>query len=323
MKLDIITVGDASEDVFLELMEAEVHCGKGENKCELCMTYADKIPIKSVTRSIGGNSSNVAIGASRMGFKSAHYLVVGKDEQGQKLLDAMKKDKVSTKYVVVDKRTMTNHSTILNLNAERTILIYHVERKYHFPKNLEPAKWAYYSSMGHGFEVIHKDFLKYLKKNKVRLGFNPGTHQMRKLPVLKQFFKMAEVIFLNKEETQLVLKSKSNDFKQLLRGLKKLGGKIVVVTDGPNGSYAYDGKEFYFQDIYDVPVIERTGCGDSYSTGFLAALMYGHDMKEAMKWGTLNAASVIQQIGPQPGLSKLAPLRKILRTHPAFKPVKM
>ena len=321
-KLDILTIGDASEDVFLELMEASVHCEINKERCQLCMNYADKIPIKSVTRTIGGNSSNLAVGMSRLGLKSAHYVVLGKDSQGQKLIDAMKADHVSTKYVVVDPKTMTNHSTILNLEAERTILIYHVQRKYKLPK-FEPAKWCYYSSMGHGFEVIHPDLLKWLKKNDVKLGFNPGTHQMRNPQHIKEFYKMAEAIFLNKEEAQLVLKTKTNELKALLRKLQKLNGKIAVVTDGPKGSYAYDGKDFYFQDIYDVPVIERTGCGDSYSTGFIAALMHGLDIKEAMKWGTINAASVIQKIGPQPGLIKLAELKKILKTHPKFGPKKM
>ncbi|MAG16395.1 hypothetical protein CMO88_05035 [Candidatus Woesearchaeota archaeon] len=320
-KFDIITIGDASEDVFLQLLEAEVHCNKGTNKCELCMIYADKIPIGRVDRLVGGNSINLAIGMNRLGFKSAFVVVLGNDEQGSKVMQALKQNKVSTKYVQIDKKSMTNHSTILNLNAERTILIYHVDRKYKLPK-LDKAKWLYYSSMGHGFEVIHKELLKYLKKYNVKLGFNPGTHQLRKAKSLKEFFLLSDVILLNKEEAQLVLKTKSNNFKELLKGLKKLGAKIAVVTDGPKGSYAYDGSEFYFQNIYDCPVVERTGCGDSYSTGFIAALMSGHDIKEAMRWGTVNAASVIQQIGPQPGLIKLAELKKILKSHPKFKPRK-
>ena len=320
--VDIIGIGDASEDVFLQLLEADVHCRKGAGRCELCMTYADKIPIGRVDRLVGGNSINLAIGMRRLGFKSAFVVVLGNDDQGKKIVEALKADGVSTRYVTVDRKSMTNHSTILNLNAERTILIYHVNRKYKLPK-LEKAKWLYYSSMGHGFEVIHKDLMRYIKKYNVRLGFNPGTHQLRNPNAIAEFFGVSEVILLNKEETQLILKNKTNNFKTLLRGLKRLGGKTVVVTDGPKGSYAYDGMDFYFQDIYKVPVVERTGCGDSYSTGFIAALMRGHDVKEAMRWGTVNAASVIQKIGPQPGLIKLAELRRILRSHPRFKPKKI
>ena len=316
---DIIGIGDASEDVFLQLLEADVRKGTGSPK--LCMNYADKIPIGRVDRLIGGNSINLAIGMRRLGFRSAFSVILGNDEQGMKIVKALKADGVSTKYVKVDSKTMTNHSTILNLNAERTILIYHVNRKYKLPK-LDRAKWVYYSSMGHGFEAIHADLLKYIKKYDVKLGFNPGTHQLRKPNAIKQFLRISDVILLNTEETQLLLKTKTNNFKELLMGLRNFNGKVVVVTDGPNGSYAYDGKDFYFQDIYDVPVVERTGCGDSYSTGFIAALMKGHDVPEAMRWGTVNAASVIQQIGPQPGLIKYAALKKILSSHPRFKPKK-
>ena len=318
--VDIIGIGDASEDVFLQLLEADVRRGAGRPK--LCMNYADKIPIGRVDRLVGGNSINLAIGMRRLGFKSAFVVVLGNDEQGKKIVGALKADGVSTKYVTIDKKSMTNHSTILNLNAERTILIYHVNRKYKLPK-LEKAKWMYYSSMGHGFEVIHKDLMGYIKKYNVKLGFNPGTHQLRKPNAIAEFFRVSEVILLNREETQLILKTKSDNLKVLLRGLKTLGGKVVVVTDGPKGSYAYDGLNFYFQKIYDVPVVERTGCGDSYSTGFIAALMKGHDITEAMRWGTVNAASVIQQIGPQPGLIKFTELKKILKARPKFRPKKI
>ncbi len=319
MTFDIIGIGDASEDVFLQLLEASVHCEINKERCQLCMNYADKIPIGGVVRSIGGNSSNLAVGMSRLGFKSAHYVVLGKDEQGKKIVDAMKKDKVSTKYVVQDAKTMTNHSTILNLEAERTILIYHVNRKYKLPK-FDKADWVYYSSMGHGFEVIHKDLMKYLKKYKPKFGFNPGTHQMRKMSAIRPFLKLADVILLNKEETQLVCKTNSNDFKTLLKKLYAFNKKIVVITDGPKGSYAYDGKTFWKVGIFDVPIVERTGCGDSYSTGFIAALMSGKDIPEAMRWGTLNAASVIQKIGPQPGLTTKREMNALLKKAKKLQP---
>ncbi len=178
--------------------------------------------------------------------------------------------------------------------------------------------------MGHGFENLHKPMISYVKKYNVKLGFNPGTHQMRKgAKYLSPLFKITEVLFLNKEETQLVTESTSKDIKVLLKKSKALGPKIAVLTDGPNGSYAYDGKNFYFQDIFDVPVIERTGCGDSYSIGFIAALHHGQTWQEAMRWGTLNAASVIQQIGPEAGLARLSWMRKTLKAHPEFKPVKI
>jgi sugar/nucleoside kinase (ribokinase family) len=98
----------------------------------------------------------------------------------------------------------------------------------------------------------------------------------------------------------------------LLKRLKALGCGIVVITDGPKGSYVYDGKRMLKLGIFDVPVIERTGCGDAYATAFVAALHHGKDVAEAMRWGTANSASVISYIGPQQGLLRTAGMKKLL-----------
>ncbi len=323
MKYQMLAVGDASENIFLELEEAAVHCSEGTNKCTICMSWADKIPVRAVHRLIGGNAANLAVGSARLGMKTAYYLELGDDDAGNKIYNILRKEGVSTGYVFKKRHVETNFSAVLNYHAERTILVYHVRRNYKLP-GMDDSDFVYYTSMGEGFEAIHPALLKYLKKSGAKLGFNPGTFQMRAgVKAFKEILKRTDVILLNKEEARLFTNSDSNDFKVLLGNLLKLGAKTAVVTDGPNGSYASDGKEFYYQNIYDTPVLERTGCGDSYSTGFLAALAYGSDFREAMRWGTMNAAFVIQKVGAQPGLLRLGQMKKLLDANPEFQPKKM
>src|SRR3989338_6583948 len=254
---DLISIGDATEDVFLQIKEATVHCEKGTSKCTICMDFATKIPVDRIDKLIGGNAANAAVGASRLGMRTAFYCVLGKDVSGRIIMDTMRREKVSARYVQMRSDTQTNYSVVINNGPERTILVYHYPRKYNLPK-LDRSAWLYYTSMGKGFERLHKPMLEYIRKNNVKFGFNPGTHQMRKgAKFLSPLLKAAEVIFLNKEETQFFAGTKSNDFRVLCQSLLDMGPRIAVVTDGPNGSYASDGKDFYYQDIYDVPVIDR------------------------------------------------------------------
>ena len=61
---------------------------------------------------------------------------------------------------------------------------------------------------------------------------------------------------------------------------------------------------------------ERTGAGDAFSCGVVTALAMGRPLKEALKWGTLNAESVTQAVGAQAGLlsrKELEPLVKKLK----------
>ena len=65
---DMISVGDATLDVFVNLIEASVLCNIQKDVCQLCLSYADKIPVESVQRVIGGNAANNAVGSSRLGL---------------------------------------------------------------------------------------------------------------------------------------------------------------------------------------------------------------------------------------------------------------
>ena len=97
--------------------------------------------------------------------------------------------------------------------------------------------------------------------------------------------------------------------------LHKLGPKIVVVTDGVNGSYAFNGQDFWHMGILDTPVIERTGAGDAFATGVVTALFYKKSINEAMCWGTVNSSSVIMEYGPQDGLLTRSGIAKFQKKY--------
>ncbi len=316
---DIVSVGDATLDVFLDLNEASVSCDINTENCQLCLTYADKIPVEKVTKIPGaGNGSNNAVGSSRLGMRAAMVSIIGDDEVGKMIKQNWKNEDVNVKHVVTDKKRGSNYSTVLNFKGERTILVYHEPRTYRFPKDLGKAEWVYYTSLAAGSEKMHSALLSYVKKYKAKLAFQPGTFQLKLgAEKLKPLIAASEVVFVNKEEAQRIIDGNVKDMKDLLTYLRAMGCKIAVITDGPNGAYAYDGDKYLHLGIYDTPVVERTGVGDSFATAFVAARHYGHDVAEAMRWGTMNSSSVVQKIGPQEGLLTRAKLLKGLKTFTA------
>ena len=63
-------MGDVVIDAFIQLHEASVHCDLNHEHCQLCMSFADKIPYESlIVAPAVGNASNVAVGASRLGLQ--------------------------------------------------------------------------------------------------------------------------------------------------------------------------------------------------------------------------------------------------------------
>lgn len=298
---DMISIGDAMHDTFIGLVEATVQCDLQMEKCQLCLSYAEKIPVESVQREVGGNAANNAVGSSRLGFKTAIYSIVGDDATGKMITEKFKRERVSTEYVQIDRKRESNCSTILNFKTERTILVYHVDRKYKLPK-LKASRWIYLTSLGKDHQKLHEEILAHAKKTGAKLGFNPGTHQLKQgLQMLKPVLAVTNALFVNKEEAQRLVGDMS-DIKELLAATHRTGPKIAVITDGEKGAYAHDGKDFFHCGTTGTAVFERTGAGDSFATAFLAALQHGQEISEALRWGTVNSASVIAKVGPQAGL---------------------
>jgi sugar/nucleoside kinase (ribokinase family) len=227
------------------------------------------------------------------------------------IVDKLKLEGVDLTYVIQQPETMSNYSTAINYQGERTIFTYHAPRSYEFPVQLPPAPWVYLTSMGESFRPFYNHLIDWLKKNPtIKLAFNPGSWQIRGgYEAIKDIMTMVYAIYVNREEAEKLtnLPESAGKDRELLIALNKLGPKICVITDGSNGSFAYDSinGKFFRAGVLPVDAYERTGAGDAFGSGSLSALIHGKTLDEALLWGTVNSASVIGYTGPQKGLLKL------------------
>ncbi|MEK7534031.1 MAG: carbohydrate kinase family protein [Patescibacteria group bacterium] len=310
---DAITIGSAKIDAFLSVHEANDCFRLNKETNELCVRSGQKIEVDRCNFLLGGNAANVGVGLSRLGLKSAIYAEIGDDELSQKILKALKKENVNTQFLIQTKGGEASFSIIINFKGERTIFSEHVDRLHNFNFDNISTKSVYLTSLGHEWKKPYKKVFSFVKKTKCFLAFNPGTLQIEAgYKTIADVLSITDILFVNKEEAAQIVNyelrimnqgQNKEEIKRLLEMLQKLGPKIAVITDGENGSYAIDEKgEMFTQDAIKTKVIEKTGAGDSYSTGFLSAILHELSIKEAMRWGALNAASVIEQVGAQAGL---------------------
>lgn len=320
---DLITIGDCMIDAFhvLEDHEIDVLCSMDTKECQLCMTYADKIPIKELHKLVAGNAANNVVGASRLGLRTAIYTVVGDDMAGQLIREKLQEEGVALDYLICQRGAESNYSTVLSFKGERTILVYHSERQFRLP-SMDRAEWLYYTSMTKaGHAAIIDNLLRYHTEQGSKLIYQPGTFQLRLgAEPVKALLEGTHLIIMNKEEAQGYCQLPHGSIAELLVALTSLGPRIAVVTDGAAGSSAMQEQTMWSLGTRpEIPRKESTGAGDAYATGLTTALMLGHDLPEAMRWGTLNAEGVIQQIGPQAGLLTREAMEHQLSKYPEFK----
>ena len=306
MRLDFMAVGDMTTDAFIRLKDARVNCDINDENCMLCVKFGQKIPYESVTevRAVG-NGPNAAVSAHRIGLQSAALTDIGDDRNGTDCVDAMKTEGISTEFVRTHKGLLTNYHYVLQYEAERTILVKHQEYPYELPLFSESPRWLYLTSLGENSIPYQLEVARYCAGNNVKLAFQPGTFQIKLgAEKLGDIYRASEIFFCNKEESQEILKTKEHDIKKLLKGVRALGPKIAVITDGRKGSYIETPDGAWSAPMYPdpAPPVDRTGAGDSTASTTVAYIVKGLPPQEALLRGLINSASVVQEIGAQKGL---------------------
>jgi len=326
--LDILCIGDAVLDIFLQIPKSNPHFGLDVQKNKLFIDYGYKINVENYVKDIGGNACNAAVGISRLHKSVGLCAEIGADEFSSLIMNRLNIESINTSFVTQNSDKKTSFSVCINYLGERTLFVEHVERPHVFNFDTSSASFIYLTSLGNKWENAYQKTLDFVKKNKARLAFNPGTLQIEnKNRLIMELIEITDYLFLNRDEAKLVLYGKDkeltdkNDIKKILFGLRSLGAKNIIVTDSYNGSYVCDNSQnSYHLDIVKADVVEKTGAGDAYTAGFLSAILTGLNIKDAMVWGSVDAASVVQKIGAQEGLLRTQQMEEKLNYMAQFAP---
>ena len=305
----VITVGETTIDAFMTLAHANTAAELNKETGDICFHHGEKIDVDRYDFTIGGNATNVAVGLNRLGIKTALCSETGDDEFSIKIRNCLANEQIE-RTLVTQTNGPSNFSVIINFKNDRTIFVQDVTREHDFHFDEVSADYIYLTSLGNEWQEPYKQVLEFAKEQKARVAFNPGSRQLHEgRDFVRSTLKQTHLLFLNKEEAELVLFDKETQEAEkdyvhdLLLKLRKYGPQVVVITCGRKGSYALDEKgKLHTFGTHEGEVVEKTGAGDGYTAGFLAAYIHGLPVPKAMEWGSWNATSVVGKIGAEAGL---------------------
>jgi ribokinase len=311
--MDIITIGSITKDNFLEIDCDIIDWPKTPSQKALALPFGEKLEVKKIVQTLGGNSANASITFGRLGFKTACFGKVGNDNAGKEIKDWLEQDKVKAIFAV-EKNDITAQSTLLLTKGERTILGYHGASNELIEKDIPwkklKAKWWYLSLAGKSSDLF-VPLIKFAKENNIKVAFNPsGYHIAHGRQEILDNLKNIDFLVINEGEAASLVGVSFKKDKEVFKKLDDLMPGIVAVTDGPNGVTVSDGKNIYKAGIFKEQFLaDRTGAGDAFGSGFVAGLMsFGDDfnssesIKNAIVLGSANATSVVEKIGATPGI---------------------
>ncbi|MFA5029324.1 MAG: PfkB family carbohydrate kinase [Patescibacteria group bacterium] len=311
-KYDLVVIGGATRDILFYSKEGElISTNNIARQRMLAFEYGAKIYADRVFTEFGGGAVNVAVGGARLGLRTAVICRVGNDQNGREVIENLKEKKVDVSLVKIDRSAVTGFSIILTINnpaKEHVALLHRGANEMLSASDLALGKlkteWFYLPALPKvGWEKIMEAVI----RQKVKVAWNPGRYQLEKIDKIKKFLPQIKLLIVNRDEALEFRKLK--EIKGLLKHIKSLGPELVVITDGAKGAYVYDGKKYYFMKAASVKNINTIGVGDAFGAGFTSALIYGKNIKQALRWGIINSAAVVSNIGAQKGLLNLRQIK--------------
>ena len=298
---------------------------------------ADFVDIQSFNAFVGGSPLNIAVGAKRLGLKSALLTGIGQDQVGDFLLNFLKKEGVETKFIprIAGSRTS---AVILGIQPPDNFpLVYYREncadskvtiddvihaeigscRLFEISAtalNVEPSRSA-------GFFAAEE-----ARKNNVPvlidLDFRADQwHDARSFGITSRAYLRNCSIALGTEEEilatmlsdpgQIMIKNQQisapeirGNVEAAIKDIMALGIEALVVKRGAKGSTVFlnDG------NVIDIPgfpveVVNVLGAGDAFASGFIYGYLNGWDWYKCCRMGNACGAILVTK----PGCSNFNP----------------
>lgn len=308
MKYDVISIGSATQDVFLSADGFQIIDSKKFSVGQgLCLPFGSKVQVRKIIFASGGGGTNAAVTFARQGLRTAGIGVVGRDPNGAALLDELRKEGVDAKYFQLHDDDITAYSVILvSTGGERTILSYKGEgahwQRERVPWNRLQGSWLYINSLGGHLDVL-EDAVAWARRTGAHIATNPGPKELEQgLAKLAPLYKHVDIVGMNQEEASSLTGIPYEDEARVFKSLDDAIGGICIMTKGNIGVTVSDGRKLYTAGIPNKEVIERTGSGDAFHSAFLAEFIRSGSIERSIQLATANASSVVMQYGAKAGI---------------------
>ena len=275
----------------------------------ICLPLGSKLEIKKIVTATGGGGANASFTFARQGLKAAFIGVVGDDFNGHEFINTLKAEGINTDSIALHTDDHTAYSTILvHSSGERTILSYKGEGQ-HFNAKEVPfdslqTSWLFLDSLGGNYDLLTRA-VDWAAANKIKIATNPGSKELgHGLDKLKPLLERADIVSMNQEEAAKLTGLNYHDEEGIFKAMDELVKGIFVMTQGPDGVVVSDGQHMYRAGVPDSPVVERTGAGDAFVSGFVAQYMQSRDIVKSIQFATANSSSVVTQYGATAGILK-------------------
>jgi len=307
----ILCIGDMCADIFASPLARLPSPG------ELALT--DEIAVYP-----GGNALNTAIALRRLGLPAAIAGSVGDDALGGLLLDQLQSLGLDTRGVRQEPQGRTATTIIIRAEGEdrRFIHALGVAADFtgeHVSADLLPDNGILlvggYLKLGAWDDEKLANLLEQAHQRNccnvlnVCIAKDSGVDPSRAVRLLEH----VDVFVPNEDEASILTGESS--LERQAKTLRQAGADTVVITRGEQGLYADDDRQRIQMGVFDVPLVDPSGCGDCFTAGLLAALSRGRELVQILEFAGAAGALGATALGCTNGVPSFAEVEQFIKQN--------
>ena len=256
----------------------------------------------------GGKGLNQSVALGRAGVSVSHAGAVGKD--GDFLLELLKESCVNIKYIQVLEGVQTGTAIIQNDKSGDNCIILYSGANHQITKeqiantisDFEKGDFLVLQNEINGMESI----MRVAEEKGLKIVLNPSPMNEKILELPLQY---VDYFVLNEVEAAQILGLENiseKDGEKIVRELYNTYPHAkIVLTLGAEGSIYFDGEKLYRQRAYKTEVVDTTAAGDTFSGFFIAGILRGDTVEQAMDTAARAAGIAISRPGAAPSIPKI------------------
>ena len=259
----------------------------------------------------GGSPANLASNMARLGFKTAIISAVGTDNLGKYLVEKVAQAGVDTSLVIYDKNEPSSIVLVSRTTRTPDFIPYRTADRMIYPENI-PDELLQKCSIFHTTcwplskqpsQAAVLDAAKRAKKAgcvlSADLNYAERVWPDRKEAhvVLEEYLSNGALIKLSEDDAERFY-GEPVSMEKVFKDFHSWGASLICYTLGGKGSVVSDGNELVFNKPEAIAVLDATGAGDSFWSGFLAAYLSGKSSKECAQAGANMAKIKLTIVGP-------------------------
>lgn len=271
----------------------------------------------------GGSPANIAMNVQALGGRSSLVAAVGKDRLGQFLKDKI--DARGVQALIQEKQQSTSMVVVNQSRGTPTPIFYrgadaHIEFTDELEDLLGKSKILHFScwpiSQSQSRKTVEALIAK-CREEGIIVSFDPNYHPdiwelgHDGIAYIQQIMQQVDIVKPSEDDAERIFgpDTVENHIQKFL----DLGAKLVIMTLGKDGLIVATREKQIAKSTKAKKVVDTTGAGDAFWSGFYTGISQGKTIQEAVDSGLVTSAYKLEFLGAVVDLPSLEELEE--RAH--------